>query len=578
MHFKFTYIILLALLLHACSSLRKEVSTKSNEESKVLVGQDLIRFQKLFYNANREKVLGNLDKAANLFESCIRKDPGSAAAMYELGGIYVRTGKLKEGVYFAKQAAEIDRKNVWYQLLLADAYAQSGKYDKSIKTYQEIIKLHPEKIELYYEMSSIMLTAKQFTEAIEVYNQIEEIIGVAEDVSLQKEMIYIKLNKIDKAALELEKLIAKNPKEVRFYGMLAELYQANNMPEKALETYERLKAEDPDDPHIHLSLSNYYRSIGDREKSYSELKLAFSNERLDINKKINILLSYYSITQSFPELTDQALTLCKLLVKTHPEEAKSHSMYGDFLYRENLIAESREEYRAALKLDANRFAIWQQLLQINSQLNDYDALLEESAKALELFPNQSILYLYNGIANIQRKTFDDAIEVLQKGIELTTENRILLSNFYSSLGDSYHSNKDTIKSDKAYDKALEFDPVNKYVLNNYSYYLSQRGTDLERAKNMSESANKLDPDNSSFQDTYAWILYKSKQYEEAKKWLEKALEGGGKERSAILEHYGDVLFKLGEVDNAVEYWKKAKEHGNKSDKLEKKIADRFLYE
>ena len=543
-----------------------------------MTGQELIRFQKLFYNANKEKVLGNFEKAASLFESCIRRNPHSGASMYELGGIYVRTGKLKEGIYFAKKATEIDGENMWYQLLLADAYAQSREYDKSIKTYRKIIKLHPENIDLYYEMGSIMLAAKQFTEAIEVYNQIEEIIGVAEEISLQKEMIYITLNKIEKAALELEKLIEKNPKEVRFYGMLAELYQANNMPKKALETYEKLRAVDPNDPHIHLSLSNYYRSIGDKEKSYDELKLAFTNESLDINKKISILLSYYSITRSFPELTDQALTLCKLLVKAHPKEAKSHSMYGDFLYRENLVEESRDQYREALELDANRFVIWQQLLQINSQLKDYDALLEESAKALELFPNQSILYLYNGIANIQRKTFVEAIDVLQKGIELTTENKILLSNFYSSLGDSYHSNKDTTKSDKAYDKALEFDPVNKYVLNNYSYYLSERGVDLDRAMDMSESANNLDPDNTSFQDTYAWILYKSKQYEEARKWLEKALEGGGNKRSTILEHYGDVLYKLGEVDNAVGYWKQAKEKGGKSERLDKKITDRFLYE
>lgn len=569
---------MLATLLQSCSSLRKEESTKSNGEPILLSGQDLIRFQKLFYNGNKEKVLGNFDKASNLFESCIRRDPNSAAAMYELGSIYVRTGKLKEGIYFAKKASEIDGANIWYQLLLADAYAQSRDYDKSIKTYKEIIKLHPENIELYYEMSSIMLAAQQFSEAIEVYDQIEEIVGVVEEISLQKEMIYITLNKVDKAALELEKLIEKNPKEVRFYGMLAELYQANNMPEKALQTYEKLKAVDPNDPHIHLSLSNYYRSIGDREKSFAELQLAFSNERLGIDKKINILLSYYSIIQSFPELTDQALMLCKQLTETHPAEAKSHSIYGDFLYREKLVEEAREEYRAALELDGNRFIIWQQLLQINSELRDYDALLEESSKALELFPNQSILYLFNGIANIQKKTFVEAIDVLQKGIELTTENKILLSNFYSSLGDSYHSNKDTSKSDKAYDKALEFDPINKYVLNNYSYYLSQRGADLDRARDMSESANKLDPDNTSFQDTYAWILYKSEQYAEAKKWLEKALEGGGKTRSTILEHYGDVLFKLGEVDNAVDYWKQAKERGDKSEELEKKITDRFLYE
>ena len=69
-----------------------------------------------------------------------------------------------------------------------------------------------------------------------------------------------------------------------------------------------------------------------------------------------------------------------------------------------------------------------------------------------------------------------------------------------------------------------------------------------------------------------------KDYKKAKEWIGKAIENGGAESTTILEHYGDILFQLGDVDSALEYWSKALEKGGKSEFLEKKIADRKLYE
>ena len=46
----------------------------------------------------------------------------------------------------------------------------------------------------------------------------------------------------------------------------------------------------------------------------------------------------------------------------------------------------------------------------------------------------------------------------------------------------------------------------------------------------------------------------------------------------ILDHYGDVLYKLGRVDDAVDYWIKAKQYDVDSELIDKKIADRKLYE
>ncbi|MBK7384433.1 MAG: hypothetical protein IPI81_14055, partial [Flavobacteriales bacterium] len=62
---------------------------------------------------------------------------------------------------------------------------------------------------------------------------------------------------------------------------------------------------------------------------------------------------------------------------------------------------------------------------------------------------------------------------------------------------------------QAYDKALARIPDDATTLNNYAYYLSVRGEQLEKAERMSKRSNELAPGQPSYQDTYAWVLFRS---------------------------------------------------------------------
>ncbi|MFT7195961.1 MAG: putative negative regulator of RcsB-dependent stress response, partial [Marinoscillum sp.] len=46
----------------------------------------------------------------------------------------------------------------------------------------------------------------------------------------------------------------------------------------------------------------------------------------------------------------------------------------------------------------------------------------------------------------------------------------------------------------------------------------------------------------------------------------------------VIEHYGDVLYKLGREDEALEQWKRAAQFDDASENINKKIADKKLYE
>ena len=179
---------------------------------------------------------------------------------------------------------------------------------------------------------------------------------------------------------------------------------------------------------------------------------------------------------------------------------------------------------------------------------------------------------------LRKKEYTTSINIFNQGIEYVFDNNILLNEFYNSLAECYNETKEYKSSDSLFELSLKINPSNPTVLNNYSYYLSLRGVNLEKAKEMSFNSNLLEPNNGTFQDTYAWILYKLQQYDEALSWILKAVENGSSESPVVLEHYGDILYKLNRKNDAFEKWEQAKVIGEGSELLEKKIREKKLYE
>jgi tetratricopeptide (TPR) repeat protein len=565
-------------VLPSCKTSHTAVTNISQETtSDKISDKDVVAFKNAFFDGNKQRLLGNYDIAEKFFLKALEIDPKSSASMYELASIYAYQKNKKQALSYSKQAAAIDPKNIWYQLLYASCLKENKQLSDVAIVYERLIKDNPENIDFYYELANTYLFMNKVSEATKVYVKIEERIGVTEQASMQKLKIYRATNNFDKAVEEVKKLITAFPKEPKYYGILGELYQEKGMNEKAMEAYNDLLKMDPTNAYVHLSLADYYRNLKQNDKAFSEIKIAFESKELEIDTKIKILLSYYDITEKFIALKADADTLCEIIVRVHPDDAKAFSVYGGFLYRDKKFEEARTQYRKAVALDKEKYALWEQLLTVDSELNDFVSMAKESKEAMELFPNQFMVYYYNGSANMQLKNYQQAISALTEGKEFVYDNK-MLAYFYTNIGDAQNQLKNYTASDSAYDKVLQVDPTNSYVLNNYSYYLSLRNKNLEKAEAMSKKSNELEPNTNYYQDTYGWILYQMKKYDDAKVWIGKALKNGGEASGTILEHYGDILFQLGDKDEALKYWQDAKKYGGGSDLINKKIEDKKLYE
>lgn len=527
--------------------------------------------------ANRQKILGNFEAVKSLYEKCLKINPNSAVVYYELASYYVQMNQLKTSIEYAEKAVKLEPSNVWYQALLGVLYKQTKQYHKAIKIYTSLTKNNPSRIDFYYELAYLYIYTNKLAKALKVFDQVEKNFGLDETVVLEKERIYSFRRQYDKSEAEIQKLIQANPNEIRYWGMLAELYVAQRKMNKAEEVYQKMLAIDPENGLVNLSLADFYRIKGDLEKSFHHLQMAFKSNEIDIDNKLRMLITLSGYAERNQQLSHETDRLLNILLEYYPQNPKVLTLHADILLRQNKKKEAYDVLLNIIQVDPGKYLIWEQLLMIEHELQLWDSLFVHSEKATELFPLNLNLHFFKAVAAFELKKFSIADEVLSYIQTLPASNKDFMVEVYALHGEVLHAMGKNAESDSKLEKALEIDKTNRIVLNNYSYYLSLRSDSLDKAERMSLICVEMEPNNPTFLDTYAWVLYKQNKLEEALKYIEKAYRLQ-KNNATIIEHYGDILYKLGRYDEALERWNEAFKIGKGSPFLEQKIQQKKLVE
>jgi len=572
---KVIHIVFILMLLVGCKTKQGASGAKSQNGNGAKKDKMI---KELLIKGATEKVLGNNDEALVYFQNIIELDDKVAVAHFELSEIYEKKRDAAQAVFHAKKAVDFSPENEWYLLNLAETYKKTNQLELAEENYLKLNDQFPGNSSYLFSLAEIYLYQGQLEKSLPLYNEIEVQMGISEELILHKNKIYLELNQIDNAIAEMQKLIDNNPREVRYYGIMAEIYENTGNNELALENYNKILEIEPSNGFVHLSLYEFYKYRGQKDKANEELNLAFNSPKIPVVNKVEILSEFFINSERNEDLKKQAYGLLETTIKVHPSESQGYAVYVDYLDRDGKTEDAIAMLQKAVELDPANFNLTYQFMMLLTVNEKYDMLADESLKAMELYPTQSTFYYFNGIANIQLKEYEKAIESLELGKDLTIDNPDLKGEFCQYLGDANHAIKRFKESDQSYDQALDINPNNVYVLNNYSYYLSLRKEKLTLAESMSYKANQLSPNNATYMDTHGWVLYQAGKYIDAEIWLQKALDNGGTGSGEVLEHYGDALFKLGKKEKALQYWKKAAEKSDASDLIQEKITKQDLIE
>lgn len=568
-------LLLLFCLLGLSGDLMAQRHKKNKSSVPAPVAADIDKSTYYFLEGEKYFILEDYAKAYVLFQKAAEHDPNNGAARFKLAGILIQNGELDKALVYAQEALKQDPQNKFYYLINAEIYTKQGDFGAAAEVYKTMMA-RVEETEIYlYDLAALHLYQKDLRSALEVYDEAESKFGMNPEVVFQKQKIYLKLNELDKAIEEGEKLIAAYPGEKEFVLQLVEVLLANNRYEQAEKQLTSLLEVDGNDAHARLLLAEVYNQTGNEAAANENLLIAFSSPDIDLTPKLQLMTGSISQLTSDEE-KEFAAKLAKAIREAHPDEANAYAISGDLYFYLDEKQEAINYYLQALEFERDNFGLWQNILDLELRLNQLDSVILHADQALEYFPNQAALYYFSGTANLIKKQYQEAVDVLEQGKMVSGGNNQLLVIFHAQLGDAYNGLKQYERSDAAYEAALKLEPQNSHVLNNYAYFLSLRKENLDKAIKMSSQLVEVHPDEATYLDTHAWVLYMMGEYKEAKKFLERAIVDT--ESGVIIEHYGDVLFQLGYTEEAVLQWKRAKGMDDTSEVIDKKIADRKLYE
>lgn len=534
-----------------------------------------LELESLFIEAFNQKMLGNISEAIGIYQAIIKLDSKNHAAYYELNRIFFELGDLTKAEEYGEKAVVLNPKNEWYYIYLSETKAKKGDYLGAAATYKKLIDNIEDSYDYYFDWAYMLTNAGKLKEAVKVYDILEGKYGISETFSMEKEALYIRMGDTKSAAKEISKLISLDSANLKYYGLLGELHEANFEYDLALKAYEKLLSIDSTNQEGLLALADMYQKTGNDVMYQSIIQKVFAGDKLDLDTKIYLFIPYIEEAADDTTKLKEVLTLSDIIIRAHPEDPKPYTAKGDVYYNTGNTDLALEQYLLAVQKGSCPATVWYQVFQLLAEKEKYDEIIEYAEKSKGDIGEEVLPYFYKGVACQQKKEMQCAVEEYKLAIGVKNVNPPLKAQIFSNMGDAYNELKQYEKSDSAFEESLVIDPNNAYVLNNYSYYLSLRKDKLDRAKSMSKKSNLLVENNSSFQDTYAWILFQMEQYEEAKVWIEKAISNmQSEEKPVLLEHYGDILFKLGDVDTAVTKWQQALDAGGEKKMLEEKIKSR----
>lgn len=579
---KTKYLLLVGLCISFSVFAQKGKKKKENASSFTSATEA----ERVFTEGEKNFILEDYTKALFYFQQALEYSPDNAAIYYKIAEVYLKGNNendLQRAAQSIEAALKLEKQNKYFYLLASHIYTAQHQFEKAAEALKTMMEEVSDTEEYFYELAGVYLQNNKLDDALQAYNDAETKLGINELSSLQKQRIYLIKGKLNEALVEGDKLINAFPDDERFVLAQAEILSQQGQAIKGIAYIEKYIASHPDASGAKVLRAGLYHDAGQEQKSRELVMQLFDDANVAITSKVLMLGTYNAALAHNKAKRDEdtdleffVFELFEKLKNNYPNEADVHLVGGDLFMTLDKKEDASTEYSKAVRCGANNFEAWQNLLLLETQMGQADSVLVHAQQALELFPNQALIYYFNGLALTQKKNFREAAFSLEQAKKLAGSNPNLSGQVNGLLGDAYNALKEYEKSDKAYDDALALNPDDDYVLNNYSYYLALRKTNLEKAETMSANLTKKHPDNAAYLDTYAWVLYQEGKYKEAKKVIEKTL--ALKDISAVhFEHYGDILYQLGNIDGAVAQWQKAKSLNGNNEALNKKISDRKIH-
>ncbi|RNC88214.1 MAG: tetratricopeptide repeat protein [Winogradskyella sp.] len=406
-------------------------------------------YQSHFFEALKQKGIENYDRAIASLKKCLNIDASRPVIYFELGKNYNKLKDFGAAEEVLKKAISMQPDNEWFLDELYEVYYRQEDVDNAIKTVKQLVKYHPD---YKMDLATLYIKKEKFNAALRVLDELDKSLGTNELRDQMRNSIYNRTGDAKDRIDNLKARVLADPNNEDNHLQLIYRYSQTGKTKKAFEAAKNLLQIKPESKLVHLALYKFYLDEGEVENAVSSMKLVLNTPEIDDQVKSKVLQDFVAFVERNPqyqkdliEATDNVNT---------DKSVESLSNLGAYYSKSGDKQKALENYREALSKSPNDFKLLRDIILLQIDMKNYNEALSQANSALELYPAQPILYLLNGVSNINLKAYNKAIENLEMGLDFLVENPQMERDFYLQLSEAYKQTNNINKS-KAFAKKAE---------------------------------------------------------------------------------------------------------------------------
>lgn len=560
---------LLTLGLLWSSTLRAQTDTtawgNASSEHQTSSDEQRLKATQYYYRGVLEAVLGSEGEAETLLGYAHKLDPTDGDIAYALGRLYAGKDKGQQALDLLSLAYRSDTTNQSYLETLALLYASRGSTQNAIEILEEWLQRRPDSERIWQLLSTIYYHSGELVKAIDLCTrqQREHTNEYSEYARLGdlKVALWEATGDKDKAVEELKHIATAFPDELQATARLVEYLLSNDKATESLPYIDRLQERGYATEGVREFRILYAMYAHDQEDISHLMLELLEDESVSVDKKVEYWYRYFVRQRDDKGFSKELNTSFERLISLHPGELAPLFTYAQVLRLQEDYRKAIEVLRPLTLTAPDNPEVWRSLIGDALSLEDEELITELSLEAIEHIHTDWRYYLYATIGIYKQGDSRRAIALLEAALpnlkDIDTQG---YSTVLAYIGDLYHEEANATKAYEYYDLALEANPNNVDVLNNYAYFLAESEEQLDKAERLAARGMTITPSNANLLDTYAWILHKRGKHSLARLHQSRAIDAAGADVSGVMYHHlGDIHAALGEKAESLQAWRKALE-------------------
>jgi putative PEP-CTERM system TPR-repeat lipoprotein len=358
---------------------------------------------------------GDAKGARAQFESVLRASPANLDATLALAKLDGAEGKIDVGLSRVQRVVDNHPDSTAAQLLLASLQRQSGRLDAAVGTARRARETNPRDPAAAELLGKLQVETKDVVGAVQSFTALVNMRPRYLHGRRQLAEVQYASGQRRAAIVTLQEVLALGPGDVGTFSLLVTLQLEERQYSEALAVADQARKQLPNHPLGRLLEGEISLAQGDVRKALSAFRLA---NQLEPNSLVQIRLH-----QAESSILGRDAPLEPLLdwVRKHPKDGAVQLYVADALVRARRVQEAIPMYLALLKRAPNNHLVLNNLADAMVRHGDARAL-DYAQQAFGIRPNDPVITATLGIALLNRGKLSEAVQVLQRAVNLDPEN------------------------------------------------------------------------------------------------------------------------------------------------------------